>query len=60
MADRAFRDVRFFPANPSASSATDLLNEAYRAVKAYERGKTVPFEDNVRETHLSDQQALPA
>ena len=42
-------DVRFFPANPSRSSPTELLDEAYRAVVAFKAGKTVPYEDNVTE-----------
>lgn len=54
MQDGQFCDVRFFPSNPSVSSATDLLDEAYRAVKAYEHGKTVPYEDNVVEQSSSN------
>jgi hypothetical protein len=47
MEEEGVCDVRFFPANRSSSTPTELLDEAYRAVIAYKRGKTVPYEDNL-------------
>lgn len=45
-------DVRFFPANNVTSTPSELLDEAMRAISAYEEGKTVPYSDNVEEHEL--------
>ena len=42
--DNGVVDVRFYPANPSESSANQLLDDAMKAVTAFEQGKTVPYE----------------
>lgn len=52
--DAGVSDVRYFPANPSTSAPTELLDEAYRAVVAYKAGRTVPYEDNVDDKHPLD------
>lgn len=50
--DEGVSDVRFFPANPSTSAPTELLDEAYRAVVSFKAGKTVPYEDNIDDSHM--------
>ena len=47
-------DVRFYPQNPTRSTPLELMDEALRAVKAFEAGKTVPYEDRV-ETFLDQE-----
>jgi len=54
MEEKGVCDVRFYPENRSSSAPTELLDEAYRAVMAYESGKTVPYEDNVGDRHLGE------
>lgn len=43
--DRGAVDVRFYPAYTSDGSATKLLDDAMKAVKAYEAGNYVPYTD---------------
>lgn len=50
--ENGVRDIRFFPANVSVSTPTELLDEAMEAVRAYENGKTVPYNDNLDEHFL--------
>jgi len=51
--DKGVVDVRFYPSNPSASMAKDLLDSAYEAVREYEAGNSVPFEDNTPDHFIS-------
>jgi hypothetical protein len=41
-------DVRFYPANPSDGTVTKLLDDAMKAVSAYERGDYVAYEDTTK------------
>jgi len=51
--DKGAVDVRFFPSNPSESTATELLDSAYKAVKAYESGNCVPYEDPISDDNFT-------
>lgn len=51
MASKGYTDVRFYPKNAKESSTVDLLECASNAVRAYEKGQGVAYEDNI-ETYM--------
>lgn len=52
--DKGVLDVRFYPLNPSESTATSLLDSAHNAVRAYEENNYVPYEDNTKDDVFVD------
>ena len=55
--DNKVKDVRFYPQNPSATSPSKLMDDAYAAVIAHEEGNSVPYID---ETEHQDSETILA
>lgn len=53
MNENGYTDVRFYPSNPSKFTTIDMLDGAYAAVVAHDKGQSVPFEDAV-ETFITE------
>ncbi len=42
-------DVRFYPKNPTESAASQILDDAMKAIQSYELGNFVNYEDDTPE-----------
>jgi hypothetical protein len=46
--ENGVKGIRFYPSNPSESSAEGILNSALNAIKAFESGRSTNFEDCIK------------
>ena len=46
--ENGVKGIRFYPSNPSESSAEGILNSAVNAISAFESGRSTNFEDCIK------------
>jgi hypothetical protein len=45
--DNGVKGIRFYPSNPSESSAEGIVSSALNAINAFESGRSTNFEDSI-------------
>jgi len=46
--DNGVKGIRFYPTNPSESSANEIVKDAFSAIQAFENGEFSEFSDPIQ------------